>query len=206
MKKNPSGSFIWMMRQNLPVLMTVLFFFLLGISAGVFTEAFLSPENKESIQSFLDGALFLADLSGISLPDVFLSSLAVNLILLFLIALSGFTVIGFPAALLILVYKGATLGFSSALLMETMGMKGAAAVLLTLAPQNLLLIPAFLTGAMAALSFSFSVLSGRSRSVRKSLSGNAAGYLLLFFALSLLVLGGCLIEAFIGPFLQQLSG
>ncbi len=207
MKRNLRRSTVWSVFHNLPVMMITIFFFLLGISAGVFMEGFLSPENKASIQSFLDTTLFISDLSGIDLPNVFLSSLAVNLVLLFIIALAGFTVVGFPLALLILSYKGAALGFSSALFMETMGIKGIGMVMMTLIPQNLLFIPAFLCGAATSLSLSFSMLSGHYAKVGKNLFSNfSAGYIYLFMIFSLLILGGCFIEAFICPFLQQLTG
>ncbi len=206
MKTNLHKGAIWFIFHNLPIIMTAIFFFLLGISAGVFMESFLSPENRVSIQSFLDTTLFVTDLSGINLPHVFFDSLVVNLILIFVIAIAGFTVVGFPLALLILSYKGAALGFSSALFIETMGVKGISMVTMTLMPQNLLFIPAFLCGTVASLSMSFSILSEHFARAGKNLFSNTAGYIYLFMILSLLILGGCFIEAFICPFLQQLAG
>ncbi|MDD2215574.1 MAG: stage II sporulation protein M [Eubacteriales bacterium] len=206
MKKSSSGNIISLLYQNFSVLLISLFCFLLGISVGVFTEIILSPENRESIQAFLDVHLFLSQLTGTDLPYVFLRSVASNLVLILIIAIAGLSIIGFPAALLILIYKGAALGFSATLLIDTLSFKGVLWVLLTLVPQNLILIPCYLIAAMASLSFTFSLLTSGPSAIKKCLITSIGSYLAFFFIIAVFVLGGCFVESFISPFLQQLLG
>jgi stage II sporulation protein M len=206
MKKYLSGNIIAFICEKFSILITVLFCFFAGISIGVFIETLLSTENKDSIQIFLDTHLFFEQLPGNDLTHVFLESAAINLTLLLIIALGGLTIIGFPAALLVLIYKGATLGFSAALLIETLDFKGLIMVFFTLVPQNLILIPIFLAATMASLSLAFSVLSNKPSNIKKSLTKHAGNYIAFFLLLSVFVLGGCLIESFICPFLQRLIG
>lgn len=206
MRKTRINSIFSLIYRSIPVLVTVLFTFLLGISVGVFTEVLLSPEKRESIEGFLNLHLFLSQIPGTELPYVFLRSAASNIVLLIVITLAGLTIIGFPAALLVLLYKGAALGFSAALLIETLDFKGVLLVLLTLVPQNLILIPAFLAASMSSINLAFSMLSSGPRGIKNSLSVNAGNFIAFNLLMSVFILGGCFIESFISPFLQQLLG
>ena len=206
MKKTPSNNILSMIYQRISFLLTVLFCFLLGISVGIFTEILLSAEGREGMESFLNAHLFLSKLPGTDLPYVFLDSAATNLALLLIITLAGLTIIGFPATLLVLLYKGAALGFSAALLIEMYDFKGVLLVLFTLVPQNLILIPAFLAAFIASLSLALSVLASGPRGIKKSLGVSAGNFIAFNILMSVFILGGCFIESFISPFLQRLLG
>ncbi|NLY70128.1 MAG: hypothetical protein GX076_00330 [Clostridiales bacterium] len=188
--------------KDLPILLICLFFFMFGLSIGIFGEILLSAEEKESLQSFIDLNLFSSQIP--DLPYVFLLSIIKNLFLLIVIAVSGLTIIGFPATLLVLIYKGAALGFTSSLLIETLGTKGIVLILLSLVPQNIVLIPVFLIAAVASLKISLSILGNSPMDIKKGLRERAGSFIALMFILSIFLVGGCLIESFISPFLQQL--
>lgn len=206
MRRTKYNSVFTLAAQNIPVLLTVIFCFLLGISAGIFTEMLLSSENRENIETFLSIHLFLTELPGSELPYVFLRSAAANIILLLIITVGGLSVIGFPAALLVLIYKGAALGFSSALLIETYDLRGIFLVLASLVPQNLILIPAFLASAMASVCFAVSMISKGSKNIKNNLRVSAGKMIAFNLLMSVFVIGGCFIESFISPFLQRLLG
>ena len=138
-----------------------LFFFILGVSAGVFTELMMSSEEKEGMIAYLDKYFLLTDPSELSFSEIFMQSAGNNLWLLFIIILSGITAIGFPAALAALIYKGMALGFSAALLVDSMSFKGVAIVFTSMVPQNLIIIPAVLIAGVAALNVAFHTISNR---------------------------------------------
>ena len=168
------------------------FLFLIGISAGVFLELSMDQEGK------LDAAQFL------NYGNPFLSSASLNIFLLVLMMLSGLSAIGFPAAHIVLIYKGMALGFSAGLVLETFSVGGVPLLLSSMLPQNLLLIPTFIIAAAAAQSYGVSVLSAKSKRYKKSIRSNAFGtdlYIAVYIVLALLVIAACLIEAFIFPFL-----
>ena len=192
MKRKPSGMVTSLIYGNFPLLVVVVFCFLMGISLGAFTELLLSPEAKESMRSFLDFHLLLSGLTGKSLPDLFLVSAATNLGLLLVILLAGLTIIGFPAALLVLLYKG--------------NARGVLLVLLTLLPPNLILVPALCGAAAASLRFSFDLLSQGPSQMKKNLSKRAGPFMIFQVIMAIAMLAGCFIEAFISPLLQQLLG
>jgi len=186
--------------------MATLFFFAAGLSSGVFVELFMGQDSTNQIADYLTSNLLSGNVSGASLPSVFLRSAANNFGLLLIILLAGITVIGFPAALLAVAYKGMALGFSSALLIDSMGGKGAVVILLSMVPQNLFLMPALLVASVAAVNLSAQVFSGRQKGIKKSLEFSAGPYLSIFVVLAAALLAGCLIEAFIAPALLQLAG
>lgn len=205
MRKGTTSTISSLLTQSQGTVMATLFFFAAGLSSGVFIELFMGAEEKVQIADYLTKNLFIPGVSG-SLPPVFMQSAANNLGLLLISLVAGITVIGFPAAFLAIAYKGMALGFSSALLIDSMAGKGVLVILLSMVPQNLILIPAFLTATVAAANIASRVYSGRHKGVKKSLEQSAGPYLSAYAVLAAAVLVGCLIEAFISPALLRLAG
>ena len=176
------------------------FLFLIGISAGVFLELSMDSADKMHAAQFLNQYLYVNDASGIDYGNPFFSSTGANLFLLILMMLSGF-----PAAYLIIIYKGMALGFSAGLILENFAISGIATILVSMVPQNLLLIPAFILAASAAQNYGLSGLSHRDKRYKKNGRPDAVGldrYLAVYLILAVLVLAACLLEAFIFPFLR----
>ncbi len=204
MRRGMSTAITSLVTGNFAILAAVAFCFLMGISLGAFTALLLSAEAKEGIRSFLDFNLLLSGPTGNVFPDLFLKSAFVNFGLFLIILLAGVTIIGFPAAFLALLYKGAALGFSSALLMDTLHAKGVLLVLLTLLPPNLILIPGLCGGAMASTRLALELISEGPLEIKKNLVKRAGPFLSIQGVMAALVLTGCLIESFISPLLQRL--
>ncbi|MDD4565398.1 MAG: stage II sporulation protein M [Eubacteriales bacterium] len=181
-----------------------LFFFILGISAGVFTEIMMTSAEKEGFISYLDQYFLLADPNELAFMDIFLSSAGNNLGLLFIILISGLSAIGFPIVLVAMVYKGMALGFSAALLIDSMSFKGVAIVFTSMVPQNLILMPAIIIAVVAALNLASLTIKNRRFGFKKSLAENSGSYLFLNTALALFIIVGCFIESFISPLLTRL--
>ncbi|MDF3002391.1 MAG: spoIIM [Bacillota bacterium] len=181
-----------------------LFFFVLGLSAGVFTELMMTSAEKEGMIAYLDKYFFLSNPKDLAFIDIFMNSAGNNLGLLIIILLSGLTAIGFPIALAALVYKGMALGFSAALLIDSMNFKGVALVFTSMIPQNLLIIPAMTLAGAAALNIAFHTISNRKFGIKKSLAESSGSYLFLNLLFAVAILGGCLIESFLSPLLTRL--
>ena len=174
----------------------VLFFFLFGLSAGAFTEVFLGDELHSQAAGYVQGLFQAAD-QGLSSNQVFWNSLKSNGMLLALMAAAGITVAGFPIALLVLAYKGASLGFTLALLGDTLGVKGILPSLATLLFQNLILIPMFLLFTFFTLHVALSIITSRSRSGRRgAYQEGMAIYGMCFLGSAAALLAGCFVEAY----------
>lgn len=174
----------------------VFFFFVFGLSAGAFTEVFLEDGLHSQAAGYVQGLFQAADRE-VSSSHVFWNSLKSNGMLLALMAAGGITVVGFPIALLILSYKGASLGFTLALLGDTLGVRGILPSLATLLFQNLILIPMFLLFTFFTLHVALSIINARGRGGKKgAYQDGMAIYGFCFLGASALLLAGCFVEAY----------
>ncbi len=178
-------------------LLLSLFFFLTGISTGIFLELTMQAGEKSSIAGYLQQYLFM-DTSSIEYPNPFFSSLSSNLLLLLIIFLSGLSALGFPAALAALTYKGMALGFCTGLIAETLKNKGLFVILTSLVPQNLLLLPAFILAVCAAVNYALLSLR-RNRAAKRNLKETSGSYLFLTLLLAAVIALACGLEAILYP-------
>jgi len=204
MRRNTGNSISSLIMKSGSSFVATLFFFVLGISAGIFTELMMENVEKDNINKYLDKNFHLTGFDDVTFTEIFFNSAGNNLGLLLIVVLAGITAIGFPAALAVLTYKGMALGFSAALLIETMSFKGVVLVFTSIIPQNLILIPAFLIASIAALNLAFYTISNRRFGIKKSLAESSGPYILLNVILSIVIVAGCFIESFISPILTQL--
>lgn len=181
-----------------------LFFFLLGISAGIFTELMMPTAEKEGMIAYLDQYFLLSNPNELAFSEIFMKSASNNLGLLLVMLLSGLTAFGFPVVLAALIYKGMALGFSAALLIDSMSFKGVAIVFTSMIPQNLVIIPAIIIAGVAALNIAFHTISNRRFGIKKSLAESSGSYLFVNVVLAIAILAGCVIESFLSPLLTQL--
>lgn len=191
------------MKINVRFLIVVIFFVLTGISIGAFTELLLSIDARKGIQDFMTYNLLMYHPSEGLLPQFFLKSLAVNMTLFLIILVSGLSLICFPGALLALLYKGASLGFSSTLIMDTLGGKGVLFVLLTLVPPNAVILPGLCGSSLCSLWFALTILSPSSGALKKKFLSSLVPFLTVQLLMAIIIIGGCFLEAFIFPLLQR---
>lgn len=118
----------------------------------------------------------------------------------------GLTVIGFPLILVIVFTRGFVLGFTVVFLIQVQGIKGGGLSLLAILPPNLLSLPAYLLGAVAAINFSVYLLKGRDSARTATLGQYILGYVLVMGGLSLLMVGAAFIEGYLSPVMIQLLG
>ncbi|MBQ3107882.1 MAG: stage II sporulation protein M [Firmicutes bacterium] len=179
---------------NRKAALLALFLFLTGLSLGSFLEMELAAEVRDDLWRFLH----LPGGSAASSLTLLLHSLGRNLPLFLLTAAAPLTVIGFPASLLVLLFKGVSLGFSAALLFQSAGFHGLFLTVTSLVPQNLLLLPCFYTAAVLAIQF-FLCLFGSADSLGSCLKLHSLPFLKKQLRLLPFLLLGCLLEALTGP-------
>lgn len=158
----------------------------------------MNPADKLQMADFLANYLFQGADSALTYPTPFFTSAAGNLFLLLLIFLSGLSAIGFPAAYVVLLYKGAALGFAAGILIENFAFQGALSLALTMFPQNIILIPAFIVATTAAQQYGLEAVSvlrrGKRQKMKSNLRGNGRRYLITNAVLAGVIVLGCTIE------------
>jgi len=174
---------------NKKVTLIMLFIFAVGLCSGAFFEIYMKGEGKTQLMDMLLG-LFSGDL-GQSFFSTFWNSFRTWIIMLLIAFAVPFVPPLVAACPLLPMIKGLTLGFSSTMLIETFGVKGAWYIISTILPQNLLQIPVL----CILIGFSMSSVT------KKALRSDARAYITYYGAGTVLIFISCLLEAFLMQFL-----
>ncbi len=138
---------------------------------------------------------------GFMVRNVLMQNIKILLIFWFL----GITAIGLPFIIALLFLKGFTLGFTISFLFGQFSFGGLLFGLGATLPQNIFIIPAFLTAAVVAMSFSLLQIRSKVRKRKFYFWHNLLNYTALFLLISLFVLAGSLVEACITPVFIRFS-
>lgn len=203
-KRTQSNAFPLLLFRSTWVFILALFFLAAGISCGAFTETLMTSGQKTALTEYLSSYLSFKGLAASDYQDIFINSLQSNLLLLIIMALPCLTGFGFPLAFAVLAYKGAAIGFSSALLIENMAQKGAALTFVSMAPQNLIILPAMYTAAVICTNLAFLILTGGLAQIKSTLASFAGTYGKMIGILALALAFGALVEASLSPALTRL--
>ncbi len=193
--KQALQSYFW---DNLGLYITAIVFFSLGIGLGVFSTGILQETQVRELKEYLD--IFLYGLSAqapLEPLEIVRNSLNQNMKLFFLLWLFGITMLGIPAAFIILGLKGFTLGFTLSFIFQQFSYSGLLFAVGALLPQNVFIIPVFLTAGVACLSFSLLQIHCRAKKKNLHFWPNLGNYTALFAILLILLLAGSLVEGYI---------
>lgn len=109
------------------------FVFLSGLFMGIFMAVTMEPSEKEAIAEHL--LSFLAgDAADVSFIDYAQTAFRKNAVLWLVIFTGGFTVLGAPLSMLPLLYKGAALGLSCTMIIDSMSTDGIKLIMLSVLP------------------------------------------------------------------------
>lgn len=130
--------------------------------------------------------------------DMFIKSYTFHIQYLILILLLGLTIIGIPLIWLLIFLKGLVIGFSVGFIVNQLGFKGLLLATVSIAPQNIIIIPIYIIAASLANLFSlllFQKIMSRTASI--SIGRPFGRYITGFIVLMIGSIGGSLIETFI---------
>lgn len=150
------------LKDQTPLYVFVSVLFLMGVVFGALMVNALTLEQQQDISRFL-GDFFLSINEGGSefQPLTFWQVAGVHLRWLGLIWLLGLSVIGLPGILILDFLKGVLIGFTVGYLVGQYTWKGLLFALVSVAPHNLIVIPALLIASVAAVSFSLNIIRSR---------------------------------------------
>ncbi|EOS58139.1 stage II sporulation protein M [Paenibacillus barengoltzii] len=150
------------LKDQTPLYVFVSVLFLMGVVFGALMVNALTLEQQQDISRFL-GDFFLSINEGGSefQPMTFWQVAGLHLKWLGLIWLLGLSVIGLPGILVLDFLKGVLIGFTVGYLVGQYTWKGLLFALVSVAPHNLIVIPALLIASVAAVSFSLNIIRSR---------------------------------------------
>ncbi|MCY7749590.1 stage II sporulation protein M [Bacillus inaquosorum] len=189
---------------SLYIFVSVLFF--MGVIFGAIIVNSMTISQKEDLYYYL--SQFFGQLSEgkqASSSDMFGQSIFHNVKYLGLMWILGISVIGMPIIFIMIFLKGIVVGFTVGFLVNQMGISGFFLSFVSVLPQNVLLIPAYLIMGTCAIAFSLKLI--RQLFVKRSLHdapiqwfGRYAFVLLVILFLALI---SSLFEAYLSPVLME---
>ncbi|MGG2990592.1 stage II sporulation protein M [Paenibacillus macerans] len=171
------------LKDQTPLYVFVAVLFLMGVVFGALMVNALTLEQQQDLSRYFGDFFLSINEGGTEFQLMSYWEVAVlHLKWLGLIWLLGLSVIGLPGILILDFLKGVLIGFTVGCLVGQYTWKGLLFALVSIAPHNLIVIPALLIASVAAVSFSLNIIRSR---VLLSRSGNASRPFLSYTGLTL---------------------
>jgi stage II sporulation protein M len=154
-KKNYISSVI---RRDMPYYLISGAFLLIGVIVGSISVKVLDFSQKKELVVYMNKFFQLVTKEDVSNLSVFFQAIKNNFQTVFFIWILSITVIGVPVTLFIISFRGFIIGFTIAFFVEGFGVKGLLLTLITILPQNLILIPCLIVLSTISLKYSLGVL------------------------------------------------
>lgn len=189
------------LKDQTPLYVFVAVLFLMGVVFGALMVNALTLEQQQDLSRYLGDFFISVNEGGESFqPLTYWEVAALHLKWLGLIWLLGLSVIGLPGILILDFLKGVLIGFTVGCLVGQFTWKGLLFALVSIAPHNLVVIPALLIASVAAVSFSLGIIRSRVLLNRK---GTAArpflSYTGLTLAMALILMAVSSFETWVTP-------
>jgi len=191
--------------NNFLLYFLLVLFLMVGISAGAITVNVLDNSQKQEMISFLNSFFKILNQDSVDSFILLKHSLLNNVQTLLLIWLLGIIVLGIPLVIGIVILRGFVIGFTVGFLVNELGFKGFVFSILAILPQNIFVIPGIIIISAISISFSVKIIKNRiNRNIRYKFATELVRYSLVTASLSLLLILGSLIEAYITPAFMKL--
>lgn len=130
--------------------------------------------------------------------DVLFKSYYFHVKYLLLLFLLGLTVIGVPLIWVLIFLKGIVIGFSVGFIVNQLGWKGFVLATVSIAPQNIIIVPLYIVAGSIAMMFSLILLHKLfSRTTSQTIMRPFLQYAMLYGLLVIGAFAGSLVETFI---------
>jgi stage II sporulation protein M len=187
-------------KEHLSLYIYVGVIFITGVVFGAVMAGALSPEQKQEIMRYLSN--FFSSVEHGAFSDVkasFKQSFALHIKWILIIWVLGMSVVGLPLILILDFLKGVLIGFSISYLVGQFYWKGLWFALVSVAPQNLIVIPTLLICSVTAMAFSIHLVKQRLRTRKGTFYEPFMRYSGTVLLSAALLAGVALFEAHISP-------
>jgi len=186
-------------RDNITVYIFMTTLFLIGIIFGAIIVNSMTFIQKQDLYFHLER--FLTQLNGdmsFENIDILKRSFFYHVKYLLLLFLLGLTIIGLPVVWVLIFIKGLVVGFSVGFIVNQLGLKGLLLATLSIAPQNIIIIPIYIIAASLSMIFSLGLLHKIiGHSSTQSVTKPFFQYTFIFIVLILCAFLGTLIETYV---------
>ena len=208
MRKHPlKAMMIQHMKERSSLYLFVFVLFLMGVIFGAVIVNSMNFTQKEDLYFYL--SRFFGQVSEgkvASSVEMLQQSFFHNLKYLGLMWVLGISIIGLPVILIMLFLKGIVVGFTVGFLVNQMGWQGFLLSFVSVMPQNMILIPAFIVMGTTAISFSLKIvkqLLNKKSNLAESPFSMFARYAAFFVGIAVLTAAASGLEAYASPVLMK---
>lgn len=175
----------------------LLLLFLIGLIVGSVQSAFLGEEAKADSYNYVATLLDAFKTKQIDINILFQEFFAANFKPALWLWLFGLWIIGIPLICAYIIFEGYSLGFAISIVLNSLGnAKGSMFIGLALLPQELILIPVFITLGVNSILFAKAVWQRKSRTA--NIKFDVYRYVFLFVLCVAVLIGITVIETYIG--------
>ncbi|MBW7473523.1 stage II sporulation protein M [Paenibacillus oenotherae] len=197
MRASPKGL---LMKDQFTIYVFVAVIFIVGIVFGALLVNALTLDQQQDLAGYVQKFAERAE-KGL-LPDGALSfwdRVFFHGKWLLLVWVLGLTVVGMPLVLALDFLKGVLVGFTVGTLVSQYSWKGLLFSLVSVAPPNLLVVPALLIASVSALSFSLYIVRNRLMGRYGTLSEPFLAHTGTFGLMLIMIAAAASIETFVSP-------
>ncbi|GAA0416354.1 stage II sporulation protein M [Agaribacter marinus] len=147
-------------KEHATIYLFMVILFLTGIIFGAILVNSMNFIQKQDLFFYLERFFGqIADNQEMERMDIFKSSFLYHTKYLLLLFILGLSVIGLPLVWVLIFIKGLVVGFSVGFIVNQLGFDGLLLAALSIAPQNMLIIPIYITAGSLSMIFSLTLLS-----------------------------------------------
>ncbi|MFK7697145.1 stage II sporulation protein M [Paenibacillus sp. HJGM_3] len=192
------------LKEHLSLYVFVSVLLVMGVVFGALMVNALSAEQKQELSRHLSSFVQMinqgTDMGG---QASFKQAFFMHLKWILLIWMLGLSIVGLPFIFLLDFLKGVLVGFSVGVLVGEMSWKGMLFALVSVAPQNLIIIPAIMVCSVSAISFSIYLIKNRFLQKKGALYQPFVRFSSVTLGMIALLFGVSLFEAYLSPALMQ---
>lgn len=180
--------------------------FLTGVIFGAIIVNSMNFVQKQDLYFYLERYFMrMVDDQEVETITVLKSSFFYHAKYLLLLFILGLSVIGLPVVWILLFLKGLVVGFTVGFIVNQLGVKGLLLASLSIAPQNLIIIPIYIIAGSLAMILSLSLLEKLfTRKVSQPVLQPLGKYVMLFSLLLLTSIVASFMEAFVANEAMQI--
>lgn len=147
------------LKENTSLYLFIIVLFVMGVIFGSIVVNSLNYDQKNDLYFYLN-RFFGQVMDGkfADAKDMFVQSYFHNVKYIALMWILGISIIGLPLILILLFLKGVFVGFTVGFLVNRMGFEGFLLSFISVLPQNVIIIPAFIIMSTLAMSFSLKMI------------------------------------------------
>lgn len=192
----------WLIRyyqDNFLLYFIMIIMFIIGIVAGAITIKVIGNEKNNEVILFMNSFFKALDDNNLNSMSILKQSIIDNYKAVILIWLTGILYVGVFVAPVIVLFRGFAIGFSVGFFVHEYGLKGFLFSVLGIFPQNLIIVPSIISIATIGTNYSLSNIKEKQIRAKSSKFSRIIDYTFFILAFSLVLLIGCLIEAYLAP-------